>query len=73
MVRDYIFAYNGDMADVIDPVEPGEMTYHEHLLQQDGHHCKADPDEAVDGIVEAYFDDGNELNVYLFELTEIKE
>ena len=76
MTTDYKFHYNRDLEGIPEAVEPGEMTYHEHLIEQDGRHCIADPDDAEDKYdgrktLEAYFDDGNELTVYLDELEEL--
>ena len=76
MMKDYIFHYNGDMANKHENVEPGEMTYHEHLVEEDGKHCRADMNNKnewgwIDEVV-AYFDDGNELSVWIYELEEVK-
>ena len=74
MTKDYIFHYNGDLQGVPEDVEPGELTYHEHLLEQDGRHCIADLEDVEihngRSVIPAFFDDGNELTVYLEELTE---
>jgi len=72
-MKSYIFRYNGNMQDVHEDVEPGELTYHEHLMEQDGRRCTADLSTVDDGVVEAYFEDGNELSVYPEELTEVDE
>lgn len=72
MMKDYIFHYNGDLANEHEDVEPGEMTYHEHLLEEDGNHCRADMEDRFNLSVEAYFDDGNELTVWIDELEEVK-
>ena len=78
-MKKYIFHYNGDCANVDESefLEPGEMTYHEHLLAEDGKTCETDvsnPDVTSTGMpcVEAYFEDGNELTVYLSELEEVQ-
>lgn len=51
------------------------LTEHELLANQNGNICKANLDTAeyndIGKVVEAYFDDGNELNVYVSELEEI--
>lgn len=72
MLKDYIFHYNGDLKDEQEEVGEGELTYHEHLMMEDRKHCKADINCASLGGVEAYFDDGNELNVWIDELEEVK-
>ena len=73
MLKDYIFHYNGDLKDKLEEVGEGELTYHEHLMMEDGKHCKADVEDRNDsGSVEAYFDDGNELSVWIDELEEVK-
>ena len=74
-MKKYIFHYNGDMANEHEEVEEGGMTYHEHLLQQDGNICEVDLSDAYEGPdgkirVEAFFEDGNELTVYTEELEE---
>lgn len=72
MLKEYIFHYNGNLADEKEHVKPGEMTYHEHLVEENGKHCRADIDARYALTVEAYFDDGNELSVYIDELEEVK-
>lgn len=72
MMKDYIFHYNGDMKDKPEEVGPGELTYHEHLMMEDGKHCRANLDDRFNLGVEAYFDDGNELTVWIDELEEVK-
>ena len=72
MTKDYIFHYNGDLAGEHEEVAPGEMTYHEHLTEEDGKHCRADLESSPTHNVEAYFDDGNELTVWKNELEEVK-
>lgn len=72
MLKDYIFHYNGDMKDKYEKVCEGELTYHEHLMMEDGKHCKVDTDYDPLGGVVAYFDDGNELSVWIDELEEVK-
>lgn len=73
MLKDHIFHYNGDLKDEHEEVGEGEFTYHEHLMMEDGKHCKADVEGRNDsGSVEAYFDDGNELSVWINELEEVK-
>lgn len=74
MMKDYIFHYNGDLANKHEDVALGEMTYHEHLVEEDGKHCRADMDMKGRFLprVEAYFDDGNELTVWIDELEEVK-
>ena len=74
----YRFHYNGDLANEREDVEPGELTYHEHLVQQDGHICEAEistgfrgPDGRIR--VDAFFEDGNELTVYEEELEAIED
>ena len=76
----YIFHYNGDLADEQaeekEGLEEGEYTYHEHLTLEDGKPCTADMSEAWRGcdgrkMVDAFFDDGNELTVYEEELEAI--
>ena len=51
------------------------LTEHELLSNQNGNMCRADLDAAeyngIGNVVEAYFDDGNELNVYVSELEKI--
>ena len=72
MLKDYIFHYNGDMKDEEEEVEEGELTYHEHLRMEDGQHCRANLEYRNDsGSIEAYFDDGNELSVWIDELEEV--
>ena len=71
MMKDYIFHYNGDMAEEHEEVGHGEMTYHEHLKMEDGKHCRADLSHPSLGVVEAYFDDGNELDVWITELEKV--
>ena len=79
-VMRYIFHYNGDLADEQaeekEGLEEGEYTYHEHLTLEDGKPCTADMSEAWRGcdgrkMVDAFFDDGNELTVYEEELEAI--
>ena len=36
MLKDYIFHYNGDLKDEHEEVGKGELTYHEHLMMEDG-------------------------------------
>lgn len=72
MMKDYIFHYNGDLAKEHEDVAPGEMTYHEHLVEEDGKHCRSDMEDRFNLCVEAYFDDGNELTVWIDELEEVK-
>lgn len=70
MQKKYVFHYNGDLADTHEEVEPGEMTYHEHLMAEDGKYCYASMESSPTDRVEAYFDDGNELTVWKSELKE---
>lgn len=77
-MKRYRFHYNNDLADVHEEVYDGELTYHEHLVEQDGNICSASVEDAYrDGggklMTEAFFDDGNELTVYVDELEEIAE
>ena len=62
MLKDYIFHYKEQDAKDLD--------YHRDLLAHDGCACFADTDKAS-GTVEAYFDDGSELDVYVYELQEV--
>lgn len=77
-LKRYRFRYNGDLENEPEDIEEGEMTYHEHLLQQDGNTCLSNLSTAYRGcdgreLVEAFFDDGNELTVYVDELEELPE
>ena len=77
-MKKYIFHYNGDLENVDESefLDPGEMTYHEHLLEEDGNVCMAvEIDDAITDrpCAEAYFEDGNELIVYVDELEEVAE
>ena len=81
MMKKYVFHYNGSeeicQEKEREYLEEHEMIYHEHLMEQDGNTCMADIEDASKAMndfgpaVEAYFDDGNELTVYLSELEEI--
>ena len=75
-LKNYLFRYNGDLAGEHEDVAEGEMTYHEHLQQEDGNVCEADLDEGFRGPdgrfrVDAFLEDGNELSVFEDELTEV--
>lgn len=76
-MKKYVFHYNGDCENVDESkfLEPGEMTYHEHLLQEDGNTCtisdKIEVNACGKPCVEAYFEDGNELIVFMDELEEV--
>ncbi len=74
----YRFQYNGDLDNSREEAAEGELTYHQHLQQEDGKVCDADFDYSfkdVNGrlLVDATFEDGSELTVYEDELTEIDE
>ena len=82
MLKKYMFNYNGNEAKnheiekaYFNDIEEEYLTEHELLSQVDGMVCIADIDDYDEGedgpIVEAFFEDGNELNVYISELTEI--
>ena len=77
-MKQYIFHYNGDCVDVDESefLEPGEMSYHEHLIQEDGKICQIGNwiDTAACGkpCTEAYFEDGNELIVFMEELEAVE-
>ena len=71
-MEEFIFRYNGDMANVVEEHDEDGMTYHELLLQENGMRCRVyfeEWDSPEKG--SAYFDDGNELTVYRTELEEI--
>ena len=74
-MMNYIFHYNGSEAETQETerkwLDEGELTYHEHLVQQDGNRCTADLSCAENGTVCAFFEDGNELTVYLTELEAV--
>ena len=76
-MKKYVFHYNYDCADMNESefLEPGEMTYHEHLIEEDGMICTISDEIETSACgkpcVEAYFEDGNELTVYLDELEEV--
>lgn len=76
-MKKYVFHYNGDCENLDESefLEPGEMTLHEHMIEEDGKTCtisdEVDTSSCGKPCVEAYFDDGNELTVYLDELEEV--
>lgn len=75
MLRDFIFHYRiHDAGTSHEGLEPGEMSEHEHLMEQDGKHCQAHIEPWYDehSCFEVYFDDGNELDVYLCELEPVE-
>ena len=72
MLKEYIFHYNGDLANEKEVVAPGELTYHEHLVAENEKLCRANIEDRHGNSVEAYFDDGNELSVWVDELEEVK-
>ena len=84
MMKRYMFHYNGSEKEnhyeQLDYYhlngDHESLTEHELLSRQDGNICKADLDSALDNevgkLVEAYFEDGNELDVYVTELEEIE-
>ena len=78
MLKRYRFHYNNSEADshVIQkayyeenlPEDEPMFTEHELLTAQDGNYCMADIEAIECGVCEAYFDDGNELDVFPEEL-----
>lgn len=85
MMKRYRFHYNGseqqnyliqrEYYDNFDEDGLLMLTEHEQLTNHNGNMCRADLDTAeyngIGKVVEAYFNDGNELNVYVGELEEI--
>ena len=78
-----VFHYNGDMKANEEEerrwLDPDEPTNHELLSAHDGQECTIwmyCEDFAIatgEPTTSAYFDDGNELTVYLSELNELNE
>lgn len=71
-MKRYIFHYtiqDGDKECFDDELA---CSYHDSLLSADGQECTAEFEDG-DTITEAFFDDGNELSVYVSELELIGE
>ena len=65
--KEYIFHY-----DLEHPCP--QKSYHESLMLENGKKCKADiadADKNITGLIEAYFEDGTELDVFIRELEEV--
>lgn len=87
MMKRYRFHYNGseqqnylvqrEYYDNFDEDGLLMLTEHEQLTNHNGNMCRTDLDTAegngIGKVVEAYFDDGNELNVYVSELKRFKK
>ena len=69
MLKKYVFHY--DQSRKADETKFEGWSYHDSLAYADGKTCQSDLTKANEsGEVEVYFDDGNMLAVFCYELSE---
>lgn len=74
MIKHFVFHYDPNYPDSIEPIEEGAISHNDILIAHDGCECNAyiEGHETENDSVEIFFDDGNEFSAYMHELEEIK-